>query len=146
MVWRNTRRWYSAHGLGRRRPGELSRLGRRLDWLIAQVTKYRDGWTCQKCGKQVFAGDAHCAHVLPKSAGLLLRWERCNTILLCADDHLQWAHGHPRQFREWFGARFPQRLAYLQERRRQCVKFDAEARRALIAVLERELIHLGGCP
>ena len=132
--------------LRRRRQGELAQLGRRLDWLVAQVTKYRDGWRCQKCGRPLFAREAQCAHVLPKSAGLLSRWDRCNTILLCADDHLQWAHSHPREFREWFGAKFPEGLAYLQERRWRCGKFDEQARRALIAALERELIRLGGCP
>jgi len=122
----------------------LSRLGRRLDWLIAQVTKYRDGWQCQKCGKRLFAREAHCAHVLPKSAGLLLRWDRNNTILLCFEDHIEWAHGHPAEFREWFQAKFPERFAYLQECRCHCAKLDEQARRTLIVVLERELRHLGG--
>ena len=73
MAWRNHERWKSNQGLRRWRAGELAWLGRRLDWLVAQVTKYRDGWRCQKCDKRLFARDAHCAHVLPKSAGLLLR-------------------------------------------------------------------------
>ncbi len=119
MAWRNCRRWKSGPGLRPWREHELSRLGRRRDWLVAQVTKYRDGWKCQKCGKQLFARDAHCAHVLPKSAGILLRWDRQNTILLCAEDHLEWAHRHPTEFREWFQAKFPERFAYLQELRRQ---------------------------
>jgi 5-methylcytosine-specific restriction endonuclease McrA len=113
MVWRNGQRWKSGQGLRPRREDELSRLGRRLDWLVAQVTKYRDGWQCQRCGKRLFARDAHCAHVLPRSAGILLRWDRHNTILLCAQDHLEWAHRHPAQFREWFQAKFPARFAYL---------------------------------
>ncbi len=107
---------------------------------------YRDGWRRQRCGKCLFWHDAHCAHVLPKSAGILLRWDRQNTILPCTEDHLQWVHCHPVEFREWFQARFPERFAYLQQRRQQHTKLDEQARRTLIAVLERELTRLGGCP
>ena len=143
---RNYERRKSTGMLRPQRAGELARLGRRLDWLLAQVTKYRDGWTCQKCGQRLFGREAHCAHVLPKSAGLLLRWDRANTILLCWADHIEWAHGHPVEFREWFQAKFPERFAYLQEHRRRCGKFDEQARRALIAVLEQELVQWGGWP
>ncbi len=95
----------------------------------------------------MFRPDARGAHVLlPKSAGLLLRWDRRNTILLCFEDHIEWAHRHPAQFRQWFQAEFPERFAYLQERRHDCEKFDEEARRTLIAALERELVRWGGCP
>ncbi len=146
MLWRNSKRWRSKQTLRPQRAGELAWLGRRLDWLVAQVTKYRDGWRCQKCGKRLFGPEAHCAHVLSKSAGLLLRWDRHNTILLCPEDHLQWAHRHPAEFREWFQMKFPDRFAYLQQRRRQCAKFDAQSRRRLIAVLELELRRWGGCP
>jgi hypothetical protein len=146
MVWRNNKRWKSACTLRPRRQGELAWLGRRLDWLVAQVTKYRDGWRCQRCGKRLFQHDAHCAHVLPKSAGILLRWDQHNTILLCTQDHLPWAHLHPAEFRQWFQAKFPERFAYLQDRRRQHARFDEQARRTLIAVLERELRRLGGWP
>ena len=111
MAWRNSNHWKSKGTLRQRRRGELAWLGRRLDWLIAQVTKYRDGWQCQRCGKRLFRHEAHCAHVLPKSAGILLRWDRHNTILLCSQDHLQWAHCHPVEFREWFQAKFPDRFA-----------------------------------
>jgi hypothetical protein len=144
MVWRNHERWKSGPRLRPWREDELSRLGRRLDWLVAQVTKYRDGWKCQRCGKRLFAREAHCAHVLPRSAGILLRWDRHNTILLCAQDHLGWAHRHPVEFREWFQAKYPERFAYLQECRRRRARFDEEARRMLIAVLESELRHFGG--
>jgi hypothetical protein len=146
MAWRNDRRWKSNQGLRRWRAGELAWLGRRLDWLVAQVTKYRDGWRCQRCGKRLFRHEAHCAHVLPKSAGILLRWDRQNTILLCAQDHLLWAHCHPIEFRQWFQAKFPERFAYLQQRRRQCARLDEQARLTLIAVLEQELTRLGGSP
>ena len=146
MVWRNDQGWESRHSLRPQRSGELARLGRRLDWLVAQVTKYRDGWRCQKCGRRLFGPEAHCAHVLPRSAGLLLRWDRTNTILLCYDCHLEWAHARPREFREWFQSQFPERFTYLQQRRRQCSKLDEEARRALMTVLEQELIRLGGWP
>jgi hypothetical protein len=146
MAWRNYERWKSEQGLRRWREDELSRLSRRLDWLVAQVTKYRDGWKCQECGKRLFSRDAHCAHVLPRSAGILLRWDRHNTILLCFDDHIQWAHCHPLEFREWFQAKFPERFAYLQQRWRQCARLDEQARRRLIGVLEQELRRLGGWP
>jgi hypothetical protein len=144
MAWRNNKRWKSNCTLPQRRQGELSRLGRRLDWLIAQITKYHDGWCCRRCGKRLFAHEAHCAHVLPKSAGQVLRWDRHNTILLCFEDHIEWAHRHPIEFREWFQATFPERFAYLQELRHRHGKLDAEARRTLIAVLEQELRRLGG--
>ncbi len=146
MLGRNDQGWRSNRRLRPQRPGELAWLGRRLDWLVAQVTKYRDGWRCQKCGKRLFGPEAHCAHVLPKSAGLLLRWDQSNTIVLCSDDHIAWAHANPREFREWFERQFPDRFAYLQERRRQCGRLDEQARRALMAILEQELIRLGGWP
>ncbi len=52
----------------------------------------------------------------------------------------------PGEFRMWFQAKLPARFAYLQERRHNCEKLDEEARRTLIAALERELVRLGGCP
>ncbi len=88
------------------------------------VIKYRAGWKCHKCGKRPFAREGRCAHGLLKSAGILLRWDRHNTILLCGEDHLQWAHLHPAEFRQWFQAKFPQRFAYLQDCRRQHAKLD----------------------
>ena len=75
-----------------------------------------------------------------------MRWGRCNTILLCFEDHVEWARGHPVEFREWLQAKFPKRFTYLQDCRRQHAKFDEQARRTLIAVLERELRRLGGWP
>jgi hypothetical protein len=83
---------------------------------------------------------------LAQGTGRLLRWDRQNTILLYAQDHLQWAHLHPAEFRQWFQAKFPERFAYLQDCRRQHAKLDEQARRTLIAVLERELRRLGGWP
>lgn len=136
----------SRPGLPKRKKGVLSNLGRRLDWLISQVTKYRDGWRCQRCGKAVAGSDAHCAHVMPKSSGIILRWNPQNTITLCFHDHIQWAHLNPIEFMEWFAARFPERFAYLQSMRHFRAKFDEEARRAMIARLEDELRKLGGCP
>ena len=54
--------------------------------------------------------------------------------------------GHPVEFRQWFQTKFPERFAHLQQRWRQCAKFDEQARRTLITVLEQELRRLGGCP
>ncbi len=62
-----------------------------------------------------------------------------------AINHIEWAHHHPAEFRQWFQSKFPERFAHLQEYRRQSTKFD-EARRTLIAALERELVCWGGCP
>jgi hypothetical protein len=47
---------------------------------------------------------------LAQGTGRLLRWDRHNTILLCAQDHLQWAHGHPAEFRQWFQPFTPERF------------------------------------
>ena len=63
-----------------------------------------------------------------------------------AINHIEWAHRHPAQFRQWFEGKYPDRFAYLQERRHHCERFDEEARRTLIATLERELRRLGGWP
>lgn len=94
----------------------------------------------------MFRHDACGAHVLPKSDGLLLRWDRQNTVLLCAQDHFQWAHLHPAESRQWFQSKFPERFAHLQECRRRHAKFDEGTRRMLIAALEQELRRLGGWP
>jgi 5-methylcytosine-specific restriction endonuclease McrA len=146
MAWRRRKPLKSNRGLAKRKKGALSKLGQRLDWLVSQVTKYRDGWRCQHCGKAVSGSDAQCAHVMPKSSGIILRWNPQNTILLCFHDHIQWAHLNPVEFMEWFQAKFPERFTYLQSMRHFRAKFDEEARRAMMAHLEEELRKLGGCP
>ncbi len=124
----------------------MSKLGGRLDGLVSQVTKRRDGWRCQRCGKEVAGSDAHCAHIMPKSSGMILRWDTNNTITLCFHDHIQWAHLNPVEFLEWFQAKFPERFAYLQAKRHFRAKFNEDARRAMIGRLEEEVRKLGGCP
>jgi hypothetical protein len=62
------------------------------------------------------------------------------------DDPLRRASWQLIGFQEWFQAKFPERFAYLQDCRRQHAKLDEQARRTLIAVLERELVRLGGWP
>lgn len=132
--------------LRKRKKGPLSNLGKRLDWLASQIVKYRDDWTCQKCGKHVEGKDAHWAHILPKSSGILMRWDLLNALCLCMHDHLSWAHLNPLEFSEWFKEKFRARDSYLQGQRHKIGKIPVEARKAMIAEFEEKLRELGGKP
>lgn len=86
-----------------------------LDGLASMVVRKRDEYRCQKCYKEISGANAHCSHVIPKSAGDKLRWDLNNMKTLCYFHHLRWWHKNPLEASEWFKATFPDRWEYLEQ-------------------------------
>ena len=91
-----------------------------LDKLTAQYIRLRDKNTCQWCGKQ--GGNPqgmHVSHVIPRSAGDLLRWDYNNLKCLCFHCHISMWHKDPLIAKEWFKGKFPERFQYLEGERKK---------------------------
>ena len=88
------------------------KLTKELDDLCREYVKLRDNYTCQKCGKSG-TKQIHWSHVIPRSAGNRLRWNKVNSKALCAYCHRRWWHSNPLDAMEWFKDTFPGRYEYL---------------------------------
>lgn len=89
--------------------------------LSKRFAKERDGYICQKTGKEVKGSNAHGSHVIPISAGQHLRYDIDNIKCLSYHAHINWWHKNPTESGEWFKAKFPERMEYL-EKMRTCSK------------------------
>ena len=97
---------------------------RRRCWaLCRKIVILRDSSTCQWCSKIVFGSNCHVSHVVPRSAGLSYYYDPMNLKILCADCHINKWHRHPKIAEEWFKEKFPDRVTYLQEKKRETVKW-----------------------
>ena len=74
----------------------------------------RDACICQWCRKQLKASIAHAAHVIPKSFGKRVRWDKLNGICLCFNCHMERWHDMDHTGEKWFQEKFPERWEYLQ--------------------------------
>ena len=105
---------------------KLKSLQKKLTKLTAEAVIRRDDSTCQWCGKWVEGQGRHISHVIPKSEGKVLRWDMENLCVLCYYCHIQKWHHNPMDAAKWFKSQFPERWKYLQEHRREIVKWKAE--------------------
>lgn len=98
-----------------KKKGERTKLNAKLDELAKTAAKTRDNYTCQKCGKEATGSGMHGSHVIPVSAGNLLRWDTQNIKALCHHCHINWWHKNPLEAAQWFEATFPDRKAHLDK-------------------------------
>jgi len=79
------------------------REARRLHDEWAKAVKDRDGWKCQKCGRETAPLHAH--HAYGKRAHPSVRYDIDNGVTLCPGHHLFWAHKEVLEFSDWFRER-----------------------------------------
>jgi hypothetical protein len=89
-------------------------LAKKVETLAKIVAKTRDGWICQHCDKKVSGINAHGSHVIPVSAGNLLRFDPLNIKCLCYHCHRNFWHLNPTESGDWFKNKFPERWLYLK--------------------------------
>ena len=96
---------------------KISRKGlvKKLDDLVKEITRLRDNYTCQHCGKKVDKNNAHVSHIIPRSAGNKLRWDLNNLKVLCYHCHINWWHKNPIEAAKWFKEKFMARAKYLEK-------------------------------
>jgi len=131
----------------RRKKGELTKLGERIDLLLAKWVKKRDKYTCLWCGSH---NNLHAAHIIPKREGHIYRWNSNNVITLCLRCHLERLHKDPLAFAEWFHEAFPGRYRALKLIGKRPKKYSADERKRMIEELEdkiraRENARSGDC-
>jgi len=99
------------------KPKKLSRakLKNTLDKLVKNYVKLRDNHTCQWCGKVVSGKSCQGSHVFSVGSCSLLQFESLNIKVLCAYCHRRRWHSSPPEAMAWFGKKFPERLAKLEE-------------------------------
>tara|TARA_R100000479_G_scaffold104925_1_gene52424 strand:- start:1028 stop:1507 length:480 start_codon:yes stop_codon:yes gene_type:complete len=100
-----TRGWYS----------------KKLDTIAKTFAKERDKYKCQHSNVKVSGSNAHGSHVIPVSAGLILRWDLDNIKCLCHHSHINWWHKNPLESAEWFEKKFPDRWKYLIETKKKTI-------------------------
>jgi 5-methylcytosine-specific restriction endonuclease McrA len=87
-------------------------LTKKLDDIIREKVRERDGNCCVWCGKPVKGFDSQVSHVIPKSRSTFLRWDMMNVKLLCSFCHNEKWHRRALG-RAWFDTKYPDRTAYL---------------------------------
>ena len=91
----------------------------KLEKVVKEIVKIRDNRTCQMCGKKDLTGaNCHVSHVIPRSQSLLLMFDTLNLKQLCFHCHINLWHKNPIDSAKWFLDKFPERWAYLIEKRK----------------------------
>lgn len=94
----------------------------KLDTIAKTFAKERDNYICQYSGQSVEGVNAHGSHVVPVSAGNVLRWDLNNIKCLSYHNHINGWHKNPLEYAEWFKTDFPERYEYLEKRRYMEIK------------------------
>ena len=115
-------------------------LTRKLDRLVGEIVRKRDKETCQWCGKRVSGSNCHVSHVVPRSAGNLLRWDLKNLKVLCFHCHINRWHKNPREAAEWFNGRFPKRAKYLDKHRHKIKRWKTWELEELFDKLSKQVV------
>lgn len=118
------------------RKASIKSLQKKLTDLVSKAVIRRDESTCQWCGLYVEGSNRHISHVIPKSEGNILRWDMFNLKVLCFHCHMNKWHKNPLDGAEWFKKKFPARWLYLQEHRREIVKWKIADYQNMIEELE----------
>jgi len=123
----------------RRKPkNERPRLRKELDVASKRAAKDRDGWRCQHCGIAVAGHGAHGSHVIPCGQSALLRWDLLNLLCLCFKCHRYWWHLNPLEATAWFERTYPERYAYLMQRKSEVKQWTTDEMRELLRTLEAQ--------
>ena len=81
-----------------------------------KIALERDGYTCQKCGRQKGEWKIHGSHVFPEGRYVSMSADVENIKALCYSCHFQWWHKNPIESSEWFKKQFPERYRNLKRR------------------------------
>lgn len=90
-------------------------LGNKLKSL-REETIQRDNHQCQKCGVKDTQKVLHLSHVYTQGAHPELRLDPDNVKMLCHKCHMYWWHREVIEAKEWFAAKFPERLKRLKDK------------------------------
>src|SRR3990167_1552008 len=101
--------------VGKPKTRSRSKLKKDLDKLVKYYIKLRDNYTCQWCNKVVSGKSCQGSHVFSVGSCSLLQFEPLNIKVLCAYCHRRRWHSSPPEAMAWFGNKFPERLAILEE-------------------------------
>ena len=97
----------------RRKKTPKQLIKKRLEKLVKEIVKIRDGNVCQFSGELVEGSNCHASHVIPVSADGRLAFDPLNLKVLSYHWHLNWWHKHPIAAGDWFKTKFPTRWEYL---------------------------------
>lgn len=70
----------------------------KINKLLVECIKKRDGYKCLKCGS---TQTLHLSHIYPKGKYRMLEFDMDNLKFLCFSDHLHWWHKHPLEAGDW---------------------------------------------
>lgn len=97
---------------------DKQRIKGRLEKLVKEIVKIRDGYTCQYSGQHAEGANCHASHVIPVSADGRLAFDPLNLKVLTFHNHMHWWHKNPVESGEWFQKAFPERWTYLSSMHR----------------------------
>ena len=111
-----------------------------LDALCRCVVKARDGYTCQKCDREVYGLQCHWHHIRSRKSNYL-RWDLCNGITLCSVCHSEWHDGPVGAV--WFAKEFPHRYEYIYSKPLHIGTWKEDDFRAIEELLIEKCIEFG---
>lgn len=131
--------------LKRKHPkSKKQKLREKLEKLVSEYVKLRDGYICQKCSIRVEGSNCHASHVIPKSHGDALRFDPLNLKVLCMHCHLHWWHKNPLEAQEWFKDKFLSKYEYLMIKKESIKKYTIEMYEEEIKQIEMLTHNIGG--
>lgn len=101
---------------------ERDKLKEKLWNLCKEYVRKRDNCICQKCHRFVSGSNCETSHVIPKSHGNILKFDKNNLKILCHNCHFHWWHKNPLEAQAWFAEKFPDRYEYLMQRKEEHMK------------------------
>lgn len=85
----------------------------KLNKLLAEACRLRDGYKCLRCGK---TSVLQTSHIYPKGKHRRLEYDLDNVKTLCSGCHLFWWHRSPVEAWEWLSTTIsPARLQRLKK-------------------------------
>ncbi len=94
--------------------------------LAKTIAKERDGYICQRCGKNRDTGQIQASHDISVGQCIWLAADINNITTLCAYCHLRWWHSNPIEAGKWHEDQFPERHAYIIEKKKHQEKVNWE--------------------
>jgi hypothetical protein len=94
--------------------------------LAKTKAKERDGYICQKCGKDRSTGQIHASHDVSVGCAIWLAADIRNITTLCYTHHNNWWHKNDIDCWEWHKSKFPERYKWIKENRYKQQKMNWE--------------------
>ena len=89
------------------RKGTKDWYAKELDSLFSEYIRSKG--FCERCGS---SHALQCAHIVTRG-DKFLRWDEANAICLCHSCHNEWGHKHPKEFKDWFKQKYPDRYEHV---------------------------------